>query len=674
MRKNFISPCTLILLSFLLSFASQAQKHKPGYLSFPEVTAKDFEPNVYSIDSSADAVYLANAATTWYEGNDKGWFSVHFKTFVRIRLLNKKSFGNLASQKLYLLNTSDYQEKLLNFEATTYNLSNGNITKTKVDKASFYKEKSGFFDINKFTFPDIKEGSIIEFKYEKEIPSDYINSLPGWSFQKDYPQLRNEYTVEIPSFFDYVLLNNGYLKPDVDTVSSSNDVFTLIFREGAAPSSTSSLSSTTLIHKWVYNNVPALKEANYISNLEDYRQKIEFQLYAQRFPERPVRFFLNGWDEWEKKLMDDPGFGEQLTLENGWLNDDIHTAAGDEKDPLQRAKKIYEYVRDNYTCINDNARFLSQTLKQTAKLKKGSVVDINMLLAVMLHQDKFNVCPVILSTRDHGKAPLDYPIMDKFNYVIAKTEIAGHTYLLDASDPQLGFGKLDNSCYNDYGRAIADPPVVVPLLADSLTEGRVTTAFVTNDEDGKISGRIITNLGDMPSIMMRREMKKMSSDEYFQEVKKSYNFDVNISNGTIDSLNLKDEPVSVSYDISFKPEEDILYFNPMFSENIADNPFSAVERNFPVEMPYCPDKTFILNMEVPKGYVVDELPKPARVSLNESEGMFEYLIASDGAHIQLQCRLKLNKAIFEPEDYETLRQFYSFVTEKEGEQIVFKKQ
>jgi hypothetical protein len=79
-------------------------------------------------------------------------------------------------------------------------------------------------------------------------------------------------------------------------------------------------------------------------------------------------------------------------------------------------------------------------------------------------------------------------------------------------------------------------------------------------------------------------------------------------------------------------------------------------------------------MEVPKGYKVDELPKPARVSLNGNEGMFEYLIQSDGQRIQLRCRTKINRATFEPDDYETLRNFFAFIVEKEGEQIVFKKQ
>ncbi len=41
--------------------------------------------------------------------------------------------------------------------------------------------------------------------------------------------------------------------------------------------------------------------------------------------------------------------------------------------------------------------------------------------------------------------------------------------------------------------------------------------------------------------------------------------------------------------------------------------------------------------------------------------------------LQLRCRLKLNKANFEPEDYQTLRDFFAYVVKKEDEQIVFKK-
>nr|MCU0322852.1 DUF3858 domain-containing protein [Chitinophagaceae bacterium] len=94
---------------------------------------------------------------------------------------------------------------------------------------------------------------------------------------------------------------------------------------------------------------------------------------------------------------------------------------------------------------------------------------------------------------------------------------------------------------------------------------------------------------------------------------------------------------------------------------------------FPVEMPYKTSETYILNMEIPKGYEIDEKPKGARVKFNETEGMFEYLIGKVGNSIQLRCTLKMNIANFNIEDYETLRNFYGLIVQKQSEQIVFKK-
>ena len=111
----------------------------------------------------------------------------------------------------------------------------------------------------------------------------------------------------------------------------------------------------------------------------------------------------------------------------------------------------------------------------------------------------------------------------------------------------------------------------------------------------------------------------------------------------------------------------------MLGEAIKSNPFVAAERFYPVEMPYTIYDIYTLNMEIPKGYKVDELPKSVRLNFNEDEGMFEYLISNSGENIQMKCRLVFKKTNFLNEDYQPLRDFYSFIVKKEAEQIVFKK-
>jgi len=103
------------------------------------------------------------------------------------------------------------------------------------------------------------------------------------------------------------------------------------------------------------------------------------------------------------------------------------------------------------------------------------------------------------------------------------------------------------------------------------------------------------------------------------------------------------------------------------------NPFSATVRKYPVEMPFPIHQVYTLTMETPAGFVVDEMPKQSRVSFNDGEGYFEYLIQKTEELIQLRVTVSMKKAYFPPEDYNSLREFFGYIVKKESEQIVFKK-
>jgi hypothetical protein len=150
---------------------------------------------------------------------------------------------------------------------------------------------------------------------------------------------------------------------------------------------------------------------------------------------------------------------------------------------------------------------------------------------------------------------------------------------------------------------------------------------------------------------------------------------VDITNPVIDSLNRLEDPVAIHYNIDLNiDKEDILYISPMFGEAYNENPFKSAERFYPVEMPYTSDETYLATIEIPAGYELDELPKSMKLKLNEEgEGYFEYMIAQSGRIISLRSRIKMNRATFQPEEYETLREFFNMVVAKQKEQIVFKK-
>ncbi len=664
---NRLNACLLAMVLGVATISAQSVQPK---VKFGDISPADFAPKVYEVDSSANAVYLYDIGSSKHIGNSQGWFSVVYTVHERIRLLNKKSFDNLGTVKIPLFKLGNDMERVSDLQASTFNIEDGKVVETKVDKNSVFKDKDGDNQIVKFTFPDLKEGCIIEYSFTKTIPN--FLDIPSWHFQGQYPKLWSEFSTEIPQFFDFIVLSPGYLEPVLDTVLSSADNFRIFVPSNGQ---VYDFRSNTIKHTWAYKDVPVIKEEKFITDLDNYVQKLEFQLFAIRPPNESPSYYIHTWNEMVDKLMQADDFGADLSKNNGWLKDDIEAAVQNESDTIEKAKKIYEYIQKNYSCINHSAILLSQPLRKTQQTKKGNVSDINMLLIAMLRNAGFDADPVLLSTRGHGKTNSVYPIMSKYNYVIARLNIDDNKfYLLDAARPLLGFSKLDEDCYNGYARVIASAPVLINLSSDSLHESEETSLIITNDDNGKMTGNYQNTMGIMQSVNMRKKMQSSSVDDYFKNVKKSFALDVDLANINIDSLQKTDMPVAVKYNISFKPDEDVLYFSPVVGDAVyKENPFSAAERFYPVEMPYCSDETYILNMEIPKGYKIDELPKSTRVSLNSDEGMFEYLVQSDDQRIQLLCRIKIDKATFEPDDYQTLRNFFALIVEKEGEQIVFKK-
>ena len=310
------------------------------------------------------------------------------------------------------------------------------------------------------------------------------------------------------------------------------------------------------------------------------------------------------------------------------------------------------------------------------KKKSGIVGDINPLLIALLKCKNIIASPVLLGTRDFGRNLESYPMMERLNYVVVKTVINSMDYHLDAATPFLPFGKLPYKCCNGHGRVIStNDTAAVYCYANSLKETRMVSIFVINTEKNGVEGSYTNKMGFFESMDTKNSIAKSGVEAYKKNLQQGFPEDFLINNIGVDSLQLVEETVSVKFDFtlsSFK-NADIFYFNPMMGDAIMKNPFYAAERIYFVEMPFTKDDNYVLNMEIPWGYKIDELPKSARIMLNENERMFEYLISADATIIQMRCRIMLKKANFSGEDYQTLRNFYGYIVKKKQSKLYLKK-
>jgi hypothetical protein len=668
--RNSSKGLLLLALALILQNYLSAQE-KPD-IKFGKVDVKDFDLSGHKIDTSAGAVYIADIGTTDFEGNNDGWFSIYFRRQMRIKILNKNGF-DAASMQIPIYVSGNDEEKVDKLKAVTYNLEDGKVVQTKLEDKSIFKEKiNRKWSVKKFTLPAVKEGSIIEISYT--IKSDFIFNLQPWKFQGSYPRLWSEYNVRIPECFNYVFLSQGYHPFHIKKQDISFKTYSLTENNGTAGNKTYTMKSNVYDNRWVMKDVPALKEEEFVTTLSNYIAGIEFQLSEFRHPLTP-KAIMTDWYKFSEDLMKREDFGYAIERPNNWLDDDMRAIAAGTQDKTEKAKRIYDYVRKNFTCTNHNGLIPSDALKTIFKNRNGNVSDINMLLIAMLRHEGIPAEPVILSTRSNGLTHEVYPLMERFNYVIAAVELNDNLVYLDATEPKLGFGRLPIRCYNGHARFVnAKSPDAVYFNTDSLKENKITSVFVVNGDNNKVMGSFTTKLGYYESLGLRDKVTQKGKDEYLKTLKSSYPSEYELNKLELDSLDNYEQPVQMRYDIDLNSfEEDIVYFNPMLAEGYKDNYFKATQRFYPVEMPFTFDEVYVFNMEVPKGYVVDEMPKSARVNFNDNEGSFEYIISNNGGNIMLRSRVTLKRANFFPEDYEGLRGFFDYIVKKHAEQIVFKK-
>lgn len=687
MKKLLLSLLSSAYLTFLFAQESHAIK-------FGKISTEDFKVESPLLDSNVNAIVLSDIGSSEFVENSFSWFNLVFRRHKRIKIINKNGF-DAADISILLYTDGLNTERLKTLKAATYNIENGEVVVTSLDnKSSVFEEKINKNIIQKkFTFPNISPGSIVEYSYT--IESEFFTNLQSWEFQGAYPCVFSEYNVKIPDFFRYVFLMQGYLSYDVDISNDYSGRYQVRrfnnagesvkdqFASGnwsAGPQSSGNqpIALNTIIHdkKWAIKNIPAIKEDIFTTTIENHRSKIEFQLAEIRFPQQQPIKVLSDWKTIAKKLNEDEEFGGTYTRSNNWLEDELKLIIKGTQDNYEKAEIIYRYVRDNFSCTNKAGRYMSQstTLKDIFKSKKGSVSELNLLLISMLRKEKIECNPVLISLRNRGVVHPIYPLMNRFNYIIAEVNIDGSNFYLDASSKKLGFRQLPSSCYNGLGWAILNDNVrQVNLSSDSIVEYKTTSIFIFNDENKKCYGTMKTELGMNESFKKRESQEVNVKESFSRELSKNIIGPFQIDNVEYDSIANYDQPLKIKVDFNFSPEEDIIYINPLFGQEMKSNPFSASKRTYPIEIPYLVKEIISLDMEIPKGYEVEEIPKSVRFFLNETEGVFEYLAIKKPDRIQLRSTLHLKKSVFPQGDYDSLREFFAFAIQKQGEQIVLKK-
>ncbi len=638
--------CSVLLIALMVSSLAKAQE-SPS--KFGEISKKNLEMTIYPKDSSAGAVVLMDWGYVNFDYN----FEVQLQRHIRIKILNSTKF-DLADIKIPHYR-KDRVEKL---EAATYNLVNCEIVADELDKDDIFVDNyNEYTKHTSFALKNVREGSIIEYTYRVNYGS--FSQIPPWYFQREIPTMHSEYYVELPEAFEYKKVMRGYI-PLADAVTSKKNMR----YQG------STIMLTT--QHYVAKDVPAFISEPHLTTKEDYISKIYFELYAINIPGSAYnRYMPNSYGDLAYNLAKDEDFGKRL--EKGrFLRDETEKITAGLSDDLEKTKAIYHFVQEEFEVDVD---FEETNYKKIFDERRGYSMDLNFILIMMLKEAGIETEPVVISTRQHGLVHPLYPSFRNFNYVLALATIGEESYLLDASDKFLDFNNIGSKCLNGQGLVVSETNPRWINLRPTMSNMKMTTANCTLSEDGTMHADIKIDRQGYIAMNFKRD-RDDEDDEYLKDFKETHT-GWEIEKHEISGLESREESLVEKY--SFTSEEhaeslgDIIYINPMVIGRYEENPFKLEERIYPVNYGAPVKEVISYSIDIPEGYLVDELPQPVAVALPDNAGKFLYSVSAVGNKIMVNSQFLINKVEFSTEEYPYLRAFYSQIVAKQAEQVVLKK-
>ena len=620
---------SLLVLSISITLLAQKAPMKYGKVSKEEVALKVYEP-----DSTVDAVVLC----------EYGEFrpdELKFHYAIRYKIFTKEGLDNLIM--------SIPVETKSAVSGMVFNMVDGKIVESKMKKESMYEERViGSYSRMRIAPPDAREGSVIDISYSyRGLPSE-------WNFQKMIPVLWSELVIPWSEYYSFNKRVTGY-EP---------------LSEGSQ-------------YRWVAKDMPAFLPEPYISSGNNYMTTMFIEISEIHIPENSYNTgyherFSTSWDEVSQYYYDHLGYGVVLRESAGFLNDaaeEVKSASATEKELVCNAlDRIQADVKWN----KRNRLFPTSPFREVyVKDKTGSSADMNFLFLKLLEKLDIDCYPMLLSTRSEGCINPMFPTLNRFNYTVSYVKIGDAFHVIDASDKYYGSELLKPTCLNGAAFLVTrEKGEWVDIVPDKMSR-KLINCSLSVAEDGFVQGKMQVQYADYAAASFRENQEDYTTqDEYLQDFEQD-NPGIFVMDYEVENLDKNQGIVSEIFEVEIDGNTNVgaglIHIDPVMMDRLEENPFKLETRKCPVDFAYGRNRMYNLTLNIPDGFVVEQLPVPINLMTSDKSGVFQFNVTQIGNTIQLMYNIVIKKPVFLQAEYEELRSFYNLIVNKEAEPIILKR-
>ncbi|MDF2188030.1 DUF3857 domain-containing protein [Paraflavitalea sp. CAU 1676] len=640
MRKSM---ALIALLGLALPVLAQKDKDIPA---FGTVEKADLQMKECDFDKDAEAVVLFDVGEAYLDN----MYSLELVRHIRIKILKDKG---LKSADIHIPYVSFRgQQNIKGLTAATYNLdAAGNIVTTKVEKKLVYeKQIDKRVSEQVFTFPEVKAGSIIEYKYTRT-----NIALIDWYFQRSIPVKYSRYRIDFPEELEF----------------TANPLCVLPVEQKDESKGRRNVRAISM------KNIPALRDEAYITCDDDYLQRVETRLIALNFPGVPRRSLISNWPQVIKALVEDEDFGIQMKRDIP-RTADLDASLQKLTDPYQKMVAIHQYVRKNMEWNNLGNIWALNGVRAAWKDKKGTSGEINLILVNLLKDAGLKASPLLVSTRGNGRVNTSFADIGNFDKVLAYVTIGERVYVLDATEHYTPSSLIPYEVMYSEGLLIEKFDTGQwgwRVLWDEKPHLRETVIMMSEiNEAGIMKGNASVTSFDY-SRVRRLPTLKQGKDKFIERY-----FTENIPGMKIDSLVLQNEEVdslpltqNVGFNLPVNSSGDYKYFSVNLFTGLEKNPFLADTRFSDVFFGTNQNYQIVANVTIPESYEFEALPKSIRMIMPDTSISITRRVNAEKNTLAVRISLEFSKPYYSPEEYPDFKEFYKQLFALLNEQYAIRK-
>ena len=515
--------------------------------------------------------------------------------------------------------------------------------------------------------PASEPGNIVGYEIEQEVHPYVIQDI--WSFQQvEVPVREAHYTLQLPAGWEYkaVWLNH----PE------------------AAPSTSSGQ------WQWVVNDVKAIKPESAMPP----REGVAAQMIVSLIP--PGGAGNKGFESWADMGRWQVGLTQGRRSASPEVKQKVADLTKGDGTPLAQMRSLARYVQKDVRYVAIQLGIGGWQPHPAADVfthKYGDCKDKATLLSAMLQEIGVASFYVSINTTRNAVTP-ETPAVRWFNHVILAIRLPegvkdpslravldhsklGRLLFFDPTDEWTPFGSLRGELQANYGLLVtADGGELIklPQLPAELN-GVVRTAKLTLTASGTLSGDFVEQRNGDYGTQQRASLKSVSKDAdriKFLESLISHSLPTfQITKASLVNLNQTDQPFGYQYSLVAqnyaKTAGDLLLIRPrVVGVNSSDLLETKEPRKYPVEFDGPWKNSDTIEIAIPAGYEVDDLPPP--VNADYSFASYHSKTEASGNTLKYTRTFEVRELTVPISKAEDLKKLYRVIASDERNTAVLK--